>query len=220
MTFEVIADALPLFEGSALSDLVHFRKRCRDNLVSFFDGFVDGSDSLSKIWFVCCKTKRDRHDKPILAGWVRDFISRHTKKLEETYNNALLKSSSLRKGFVAALRTHNIEGKRQDMERDASGKKTKMPKFTRRTTSTALQIATDHAFTGTYARRFRPSDPPETTSCPCGDATRSAEHVLQTPAPLPAVRPATHLLRHPQHGVELYPPPSPIPPLLLHPGRS
>ncbi|KAH8996575.1 hypothetical protein EDB83DRAFT_2276621, partial [Lactarius deliciosus] len=31
MTFEVIADALPLFEGSALSDLVRFRKRCRDN---------------------------------------------------------------------------------------------------------------------------------------------------------------------------------------------
>ncbi|KAH9010302.1 hypothetical protein EDB84DRAFT_1252731, partial [Lactarius hengduanensis] len=45
MTFEVIADALPLFEGSALSDLVRFRKRCRDNLVSFFEGFVDGSDN-------------------------------------------------------------------------------------------------------------------------------------------------------------------------------
>ncbi|KAH9174311.1 hypothetical protein EDB89DRAFT_2228117 [Lactarius sanguifluus] len=106
MTFEVIADALPLFEGSALSDLVHFRKRCRDNLLSFFDGFVDGSDSLSKIWFGCCKTKRDQHDKPILARWVRDLISRHTKKLEERYANALLKSSSLRKGFLAALRTH------------------------------------------------------------------------------------------------------------------
>ncbi|KAH9058188.1 hypothetical protein EDB87DRAFT_1832636 [Lactarius vividus] len=49
MTFEVIADALPFFEGSALSDLVRFRKRCRDNLVSFFEGFVDGSDSLSRI---------------------------------------------------------------------------------------------------------------------------------------------------------------------------
>ncbi|KAH9021926.1 hypothetical protein EDB84DRAFT_1250813, partial [Lactarius hengduanensis] len=35
-----------------------------------------------------------------------------------------------------------------------------------------------HTFTGTYARRFRPSDPPETTSCPCGEATRSAEHIL------------------------------------------
>ncbi|KAH8981767.1 hypothetical protein EDB86DRAFT_2760518, partial [Lactarius hatsudake] len=39
MTFKVIADALPLFEGSALSDLVCFCKRCHDNLVSFFDDF-------------------------------------------------------------------------------------------------------------------------------------------------------------------------------------
>ncbi|KAH8985637.1 hypothetical protein EDB86DRAFT_2327512 [Lactarius hatsudake] len=106
MTFEVIADALLLFEGSALGDLVRFRKRCHDNLVSFFDGFVDGSDSLSKIWFGCRKTKRDQHDKPILAGWVRDLISQHTEKLEETYTNALPNPSSLRKEFVAALRTH------------------------------------------------------------------------------------------------------------------
>ncbi|KAH9020968.1 hypothetical protein EDB85DRAFT_2120473 [Lactarius pseudohatsudake] len=106
MTFEVIADALPLFEGSALSDLVQFRKRCHNNLVSFFKGFVDGSDSLSKIWFGCYMTNRDQTDKPILARWVRDLISQHTKKLEETYTNTLLDPSSLRKEFVAALRTH------------------------------------------------------------------------------------------------------------------
>ena len=34
------------------------------------------------------------------------------------------------------------------------------PKYTRCTTSTALQLAVDHAFTGSYARRFRPLDPP------------------------------------------------------------
>ncbi|KAH8985639.1 hypothetical protein EDB86DRAFT_2327709 [Lactarius hatsudake] len=33
MTFDVITDALPLFEGSALHDLVRFCKRCRDNLL-------------------------------------------------------------------------------------------------------------------------------------------------------------------------------------------
>ncbi|KAH8983110.1 hypothetical protein EDB92DRAFT_1891911 [Lactarius akahatsu] len=110
MTFEVIADALPLFEGSALGDLVRFRKRCRDNLVSFFKGFVDGSDSLSRIWFGCPKTKRplsaSQNDKAILAGWLRDLISQHTEKLEETYTNTLPNPSSLRKEFVAALRTH------------------------------------------------------------------------------------------------------------------
>ncbi|KAH8993209.1 hypothetical protein EDB86DRAFT_2805770 [Lactarius hatsudake] len=64
------------------------------------------------------------------------------------------------------------------MERDEHGKKTKTPKFTRRTTSTALQVATDHAFTGTYSRRFRPNDPPSHTTCPCGAPLRSSEHIL------------------------------------------
>ncbi|KAH9028561.1 hypothetical protein EDB84DRAFT_1272164 [Lactarius hengduanensis] len=41
-----------------------------------------------------------------------------------------------------------------------------------------MQVATDHAFTGTYSWRFRPSDPPENTTCPCGAPLRSAEHVL------------------------------------------
>ncbi|KAH8997837.1 hypothetical protein EDB86DRAFT_2828689 [Lactarius hatsudake] len=104
-----------------------------------------------------------------------------------------------------------------DMECDANGKKTKTLKFTRRTTSTALQVATDHAFTGTSARRFRPSDPPETTSCPCGEATRSAEHVLLH---CPRFVQPRISFAHPQHGVEPYPPPPPIPPLLPHPGRS
>ncbi|KAH9024467.1 hypothetical protein EDB83DRAFT_2679027 [Lactarius deliciosus] len=118
MTFEVIGDALPLFEGSALSDLVRFRKRCRDNLVSFFDGFVDGSVSLSKIWFDCQTTKSELFYDPkskmptlesILAKWLRDLISQHTEKLKETYTNTLPNSSSLRKEFVAALRTHVSE---------------------------------------------------------------------------------------------------------------
>jgi hypothetical protein len=46
MTFEVIADILSLFGGSALIDLVCFRKRCRDKLLSFFRGFVSGNDGL------------------------------------------------------------------------------------------------------------------------------------------------------------------------------
>ncbi|KAH8991201.1 hypothetical protein EDB92DRAFT_1798332 [Lactarius akahatsu] len=64
------------------------------------------------------------------------------------------------------------------MVRDANGNKTRTPKYTRRTTSTALQIAVDHAFTGTYVQRFRTNDPPENTSCPCGETVRSTEHIL------------------------------------------
>ena len=106
MTFEAIGDALPLFEGSALSDLVRFRKRCHGNLLSFFGGFVNGSDSLSKIWFDCPQTKRTPFNKIKLAGWIVDLIRQHTKNLNETYVNTLIKPSSLRKEFVEALRAH------------------------------------------------------------------------------------------------------------------
>lgn len=110
MTFDVIADALPLFEGSALSDLIHFRKRRRNKLISFFEGFLDGSDSLSNIWFGCRRTKRPysalQSDKGTLAGWLRDLISSHIDTLQETYANPLPKASSLRQEILAALHTH------------------------------------------------------------------------------------------------------------------
>ena len=57
------------------------------------------------------------------------------------------------------------------------------PKYTRRTTSTALQLAVDHAFTGSYARRFRPSDPPEKNLCVCSPVLRDPRHLL-TKCPL------------------------------------
>ena len=57
------------------------------------------------------------------------------------------------------------------------GRKTRKPKYSRRTTSTALQLAVDHAFTGSYAARFRPSDPPESQYCPCGALWRDPPHL-------------------------------------------
>ena len=36
MTFEYFHDGLPFFEGWVLCDLIRFRKRCRDNLISCF----------------------------------------------------------------------------------------------------------------------------------------------------------------------------------------
>ncbi|KAH9015535.1 hypothetical protein EDB85DRAFT_1875743 [Lactarius pseudohatsudake] len=41
-----------------------------------------------------------------------------------------------------------------------------------------MQVATDHAFTGTYVRRFRTNDPPENVACPCGAPLRDAIHVI------------------------------------------
>ncbi|KAH9020960.1 hypothetical protein EDB85DRAFT_442489 [Lactarius pseudohatsudake] len=113
MTFEAMADALHLFEGSALHDLVRFRKRCRDNLLSFFERFISGNDSLSKSWYGCRRTKRPhtslQNDQGILAGWLHALILRHIKSLRAAYTCSLPNHSSLRKEFVAALRAHICE---------------------------------------------------------------------------------------------------------------
>ncbi|KAN0124635.1 hypothetical protein V8E53_015743 [Lactarius tabidus] len=61
---------------------------------------------------------------------------------------------------------------------DDRGNKTNIPLYSRRTTSTALQVAVDHVFTGTYVARFRPKDPEEAAHCPCGNPLRSTQHLI------------------------------------------
>ncbi|KAH9016990.1 hypothetical protein EDB85DRAFT_1897866 [Lactarius pseudohatsudake] len=73
---------------------------------------------------------------------------------------------------------HPLWSAATECERDNKGKKTNKALFSRRTTSTALQIAVDHAFTSSYATRFRPADPPESLRCPCGEPLRSSSHAL------------------------------------------
>ncbi|KAH9053721.1 hypothetical protein EDB87DRAFT_1689969 [Lactarius vividus] len=41
-----------------------------------------------------------------------------------------------------------------------------------------MQVAMDHAFTGTYVQRLRKNDPPENQSCPCGHRLRSSRHTI------------------------------------------
>jgi hypothetical protein len=66
-----------------------------------------------------------------------------------------------------------------NMEKDKQGKKTKHPLYSRHTTSTALQLAVDHAFTGSYAQHFRPADPPKSLTCPCGAPLRTPQHITR-----------------------------------------
>ena len=110
MTFEAIVDALPLFEGSALHDLVYFRQRCCANLLSFFVSIIDGDDSISKALCNCRKTKRPhsslQNDKGVLAGWFHDLLSQHIKNMRESYTLPLPSSSYLRKEYNEALRAH------------------------------------------------------------------------------------------------------------------
>jgi hypothetical protein len=65
------------------------------------------------------------------------------------------------------------------MEKDKRGRKTWRPLFMQRTTSMALQLAVDHAFMGSYASKFRPLDPPESQTCPCGYHIRNPNHLIR-----------------------------------------
>jgi hypothetical protein len=60
------------------------------------------------------------------------------------------------------------------------------------TTSTAFQLAVDHAFTGSYARRCRPADPPGSLICPCGLPLRTPTHLVYSHHYQPRVDHAIH----------------------------
>jgi hypothetical protein len=66
-----------------------------------------------------------------------------------------------------------------DMEKDENGRKKCHPLYSRHTTSAAIQLAVDHMFTGSYAKRFRPADPPETLACQCRAALRTPSHLIR-----------------------------------------
>ena len=76
-----------------------------------------------------------------------------------------------------SIHHHPLWKEATSLTKKVAGQRRK-PKYTRRTTSTALQLAVDHAFTGSYARRFRPADPPETHLCVCGPVLRDPAHLL------------------------------------------
>ena len=59
------------------------------------------------------------------------------------------------------------------------GSKKRVFKYRRCTTATALQLAVDHVFTGSYAKRFRPKDPPKSLTCKCGAKMRDPDHILR-----------------------------------------
>ena len=53
MTFKVLGEGLRLFEGWALHDLVKFRRRCAENLVTCLDSFLAPGPGPSRIWIGC-----------------------------------------------------------------------------------------------------------------------------------------------------------------------
>jgi hypothetical protein len=107
--------------------------------------------------------------------WARDWQRDHTEQETGSKPRSFAYSHTL---------THPPDGNNHplwqaalDQKKDDGGRKVKKYTYSCRTTSTALQVAVDHAFTGTYVTRFRPSDPPEAQKCPCGAPLCSPQHI-------------------------------------------
>ena len=116
MTFESLGDELRSFNnGRALSELVRYRKRCRDNLVSCLDSFFDVR-SRCQIWASCQErettwgTTRDpagtvaTPDAPV--NWLRNFFTSKTVELRNGFMHAISSPLYILEGYLAALKDH------------------------------------------------------------------------------------------------------------------
>lgn len=108
MTLKYLSDELPLFEGWALRDLVRYRKRCRDRLVSTFDLFLDSNTQPSNNWVVCTADSLKSYHRrdQVFPKWLYDLLSKYKTELQETYTNPFPNPSSLREEYLASLTTH------------------------------------------------------------------------------------------------------------------
>ena len=69
----------------------------------------------------------------------------------------------------------------------------KKPLYHCHQTSTAFQLAVDHAFMGSHTHHFRPSNPPETHACECGQPMHDPDHFICTCPLLSQQRRDTHI---------------------------
>ena len=135
----------------------------------------DGLDRIQSAAF-----QKERARKIAFRNWERDYFLDRTLEAfnfrwlgtppTHTYQHAITSPP--------AETHHPLWREATRTQLDVFGRKSKRPIYRRHTTSTALQLAVDHAFTGSYAARFRPLDPPETLSCPCGSRTRDPSHII------------------------------------------
>jgi hypothetical protein len=113
MTFETLGEGLRLFDGCALRDLAHFRKRCRDNFVTCLKSFleVDASQP-SSVWLGCpdVMPKRGHWEPPATAtlpSWLCQVLSRINTDLKlQVFTHPLNTPSNIREEYLTAIQTH------------------------------------------------------------------------------------------------------------------
>jgi hypothetical protein len=107
--------------------------------------------------------QKDRARRRAFHQWELDYhLARAHNDLQVEATGIALDGAAYQYAISQPPSKHNhpLWSAAVAMEKDKRGRKTRRPLFTQRTTSTALQLAVDHAFTGSYVRKFRPLDPP------------------------------------------------------------
>ena len=109
MTFETIGEGLRLFEGCALRDLVRFRQRCREKLVTCLKSFHEDQGtgpSRIKIWFGC--PSQPWESRPAaLPSWLRQVLSWNIDSKKQVFVDPLPTPSNIRAVYQKALLSHS-----------------------------------------------------------------------------------------------------------------
>jgi len=114
MTFEILGEGLRLFKGSALCDLAQFRKRCRNNLVTCLESFLDvHASGPSSIWLGCPDVVPNRSPlgsspQDVLPNWLCQFLSQMTNNLKLSgFTDSLAGfSPKVNEEYLTAFRSH------------------------------------------------------------------------------------------------------------------
>ena len=105
MTFEYLCDELPSSEGWALRDLVGFRKRCRDNLVSCFELFLNCDKPPFNIW-TSCRDSRSSLPNNTSPPWLTKLFQKHLEESRDVFSKPLFNPQSIRGEYLSALKAH------------------------------------------------------------------------------------------------------------------
>ena len=114
MTFENLREGLRLFEGWALRDLVNFRRRCGDNLVTCLATFLGvQSSGPSSIWVGCPdvmppRTRYSTHAPiSVLPTWLNQLLILNQNNLKyQMFAFPLNIHSIICQEYFTALRNH------------------------------------------------------------------------------------------------------------------
>ncbi len=111
MTFEIFGEELRLIESWALQDLANFRKRCRDNLVTCFESFLQLGQTPLNVWVSCIETRHaSRYQYNSLPGstpsWLLQLFQNRLDESRDAFSKPFFNPQSIRLENLLSLNAH------------------------------------------------------------------------------------------------------------------